>query len=133
MIESAARHAQTVVRAVVPAAARAVPRTDSVPGSRMLVNARSPSRRISEGISSTRAVRAANPWAGAITTRATAAPHDLPLGVAGPAAATAHVERGPAAREGAFEIHRYADETAARRAGADRRVHGAAVVTADGP
>ncbi|MFD5075236.1 ABC transporter permease [Streptomyces sp. NPDC058371] len=61
------------------------------------------------------------------------APHDLPLGVAGPATATAQVERQLAAREGAFEIHRYADESAARDAVEDRTVYGAVVVTARGP
>jgi hypothetical protein len=57
------------------------------------------------------------------------APRDLPLGVAGPAAATAQVEERLAQREGAFEIHRYADETAARDAIEDREVYGAVVVT----
>ncbi|MFJ3672635.1 ABC transporter permease [Streptomyces sp. NPDC090106] len=61
------------------------------------------------------------------------APRDLPLGVAGPAAATAQVERELAEHEGAFEIHRYADEAAARAAVKDRTVYGAVVVTADGP
>jgi hypothetical protein len=61
------------------------------------------------------------------------APHDLPLGVAGPAAATAQVERQLTRHEGAFEIHRYADEAAARDAIEDRTVYGAVVVTAKGP
>lgn len=61
------------------------------------------------------------------------APRDLPLGVAGPAAATAQVEERLARHEGAFEIHRYPDETAARDAVADRTVYGAVVVTAEGP
>ncbi|MFF0225238.1 ABC transporter permease [Streptomyces sp. NPDC004629] len=56
------------------------------------------------------------------------APHDLPLGVAGPASATAGVERQLARHEGAFEVHRYADEAAARRAVEDRTVYGAVVV-----
>ena len=42
------------------------------------------------------------------------APRDLPLGVAGPAAAAAQVERQLERHEGAFEIHRYADEAAAQ-------------------
>ncbi|GGS98023.1 ABC transporter permease [Streptomyces chromofuscus] len=61
------------------------------------------------------------------------APRDLPLGVAGPAAATAQVERGLAQHQGAFEIHRYPDEAAAREAVEDRSVYGAIVVTERGP
>lgn len=61
------------------------------------------------------------------------APHDLPLGVAGPATATAQVERQLARHHGAFEIHRYADRAAAREAVEDRTVYGAIVVTAQGP
>jgi hypothetical protein len=61
------------------------------------------------------------------------APRDLPLGVAGPAAATAQVEQQLARHEGAFEIHHYADEAAARDAVEDRTVYGAVVVTAQGP
>ncbi|GAB7102704.1 membrane protein [Streptomyces phaeofaciens JCM 4814] len=61
------------------------------------------------------------------------APRDLPLGVAGPAAATAQVEKQLATHEGAFEIHHYADEPAAREAIEDRTVYGAVVVTAQGP
>ncbi|MGX1129007.1 hypothetical protein RKD49_001197 [Streptomyces glaucescens] len=61
------------------------------------------------------------------------APRDLPLGVAGPAAATAQVEQRLTQREGAFEIHRYADEPAARHAIEDREVYGAVVVTEQGP
>ncbi|MCX5337659.1 MULTISPECIES: ABC transporter permease [unclassified Streptomyces] len=61
------------------------------------------------------------------------APRDLPLGVAGPAAATAQVEKQLAQHEGAFELHHYKDEAAARDAVEDRTVYGAVVVTADGP
>ncbi|WP_416980898.1 ABC transporter permease [Streptomyces sp. T028] len=61
------------------------------------------------------------------------APRDLPLGVAGPAAATAQMEKQLSAHEGAFEIHRYRDEAAARDAVEDRTVYGAVVVTAQGP
>ncbi|MBT2676941.1 ABC transporter permease [Streptomyces sp. ISL-14] len=61
------------------------------------------------------------------------APRDLPLGVAGPTAATAQVEKQLASREGAFEIHRYADGAAARDAIEDRTVYGAVVVTPQGP
>ncbi|MFE4664237.1 ABC transporter permease [Streptomyces sp. NPDC056716] len=61
------------------------------------------------------------------------APRDLPLGVAGPATATAPIEERLAAQEGAFEIHRYADGAAARQAIEDRTVYGALVVTPEGP
>ncbi|MBO1332385.1 ABC transporter permease [Streptomyces sp. VRA16 Mangrove soil] len=61
------------------------------------------------------------------------APRDLPLGVAGAPAAAAPVERRLAARDGAFEVHRYADEAAARAAIEDRKVYGAVVATPDGP
>ncbi|MEV6940570.1 ABC transporter permease [Streptomyces sp. NPDC051172] len=61
------------------------------------------------------------------------APRDLPLGVAGPTAATAQVEKQLEQKKGAFEIHRYADEAAARDAIADRTVYGAVVVTPQGP
>ncbi|MEU1319274.1 ABC transporter permease [Streptomyces tibetensis] len=61
------------------------------------------------------------------------APRDLPLGVAGPPAAAAQVERQLERHEGAFEIHRYADEAAARDAIEERSVYGAVVVTPQGP
>lgn len=61
------------------------------------------------------------------------APRDLPLGVAGPAAAVTQVEQQLSAHEGAFEIHRYSGEAAARDAVEDRTVYGAVVVTAQGP
>ncbi|CAL9386617.1 hypothetical protein SUDANB15_01161 [Streptomyces sp. enrichment culture] len=61
------------------------------------------------------------------------APRDLPLGVAGPAAATAPLEQRLQDREGAFALHRYADEPAAREAVEDREVYGAVVVTEQGP
>ncbi|GAA3501539.1 membrane protein [Streptomyces prasinosporus] len=61
------------------------------------------------------------------------APRDLPLGVAGPAAATAPVEQRLEDREGAFDLHRYADESAAREAVEDREVYGAVVVGEQGP
>ncbi|MGN9761604.1 ABC transporter permease [Streptomyces sp. SD31] len=61
------------------------------------------------------------------------APRDLPLGVVGPTAATAQVEKQLASHEGAFEIHRYADGAAARDAIEDRTVYGAVVVTPQGP
>ncbi|MGW0763464.1 ABC transporter permease [Streptomyces sp. NPDC002814] len=61
------------------------------------------------------------------------APHDLPLGVAGPAAATTQVEERLAQKKGAFDVRRYADEAAARDAIEDRTVYGAIVVTPAGP
>lgn len=61
------------------------------------------------------------------------APHDLPLGVAGPTAATAPVEQRLEGRKGAFDLRHYADETAAREAVEDREVYGAVVVTEQGP
>ncbi|MFD9910595.1 ABC transporter permease [Streptomyces sp. NPDC059063] len=61
------------------------------------------------------------------------APRDLPLGVAGPAVATGPVQRQLEQREGAFDIHRYADEAAARAAIEDRTVYGAVVATERGP
>ncbi|MFE7182057.1 ABC transporter permease [Streptomyces erythrochromogenes] len=61
------------------------------------------------------------------------APRDLPLGVAGPAAAAAPLEQRLASHEGAFEIHRYADEAAARTALENREVYGAVVATPQGP
>ncbi|WP_221350291.1 ABC transporter permease [Streptomyces beigongshangae] len=60
------------------------------------------------------------------------APHELPLGVAGPATAAAQVQQRLEAREGAFEIHRYEDGAAARDAIEDRTVYGAVVVTGRG-
>jgi len=59
------------------------------------------------------------------------APHDLPIGVAGAPVATHAMEQ----RLGgdAFDVRRYADEPAARRAVADREVYGAFVATAAGP
>ncbi|WP_051700520.1 hypothetical protein [Streptomyces sp. NRRL F-4474] len=61
------------------------------------------------------------------------APRDLPLGVAGPAAAAAPLEQRLTSRAGAFEIHRYADEAAARTAVRNREVYGAVVATPQGP
>ncbi|MBA0049735.1 ABC transporter permease [Streptomyces sp. AJS327] len=60
-------------------------------------------------------------------------PRDLPLGVAGPAQATAPVTAELERRDGAFEIHTYADEAAARTAIEEREVYGAVVVTQKGP
>ncbi len=54
-------------------------------------------------------------------------PRDLPIGVAGPAAAVAPLERQLASREGAFEIKRYTGPGEARAAIEDREVYGAFV------
>ncbi|WP_119293719.1 ABC transporter permease [Streptomyces sp. YIM 130001] len=64
---------------------------------------------------------------------ARSAPNDLPVGVAGPTAAAAGVEEQLQSQGGAFEVHRYADEAAARDAIEDRSVYGAVVVTQGGP
>ncbi|WP_369199531.1 ABC transporter permease [Streptomyces sp. PU-14G] len=61
------------------------------------------------------------------------APRDLPLGVAGPAAATARVEARLDRNPGAFALHAYADEAAAREAVRNRDVYGALVATPQGP
>ncbi|MET8826798.1 ABC transporter permease [Streptomyces sp. NPDC004610] len=61
------------------------------------------------------------------------APRELPVGVAGPATATAPIEQRLSAQRGAFEIHRYDDEAAARQAVENRTVYGALVITDDGP
>jgi hypothetical protein len=61
------------------------------------------------------------------------APRDLPVGVAGPPAATAPVERQLARGGEAFEVHRYADEAEARDAIERREVYGAVAVTPHGP
>ncbi len=59
-------------------------------------------------------------------------PRDLPLGVAGPAQAIGPVEAMLAEREGAFDVHRYADAAEATKAIEDREVYGAVVVAPDG-
>jgi hypothetical protein len=61
------------------------------------------------------------------------APRDLPVGVAGPPAATAAVAQKLGRGGGTFEIHRYGDEAAARHAIERREVYGAVVVTPKGP
>jgi hypothetical protein len=60
-------------------------------------------------------------------------PRDLPVGVAGPKAATEPLSEGLASRPGAFDLHRYADEAEARSAIEDREVYGAFVATPSGP
>ncbi|MDI3404642.1 ABC transporter permease [Streptomyces cavernicola] len=61
------------------------------------------------------------------------APRDLPIAVAGAPAAAAGVERQLQREEGAFDVHRYEDEAAARTAIEDRDVYGAIVATEHGP
>ncbi|MET9860315.1 ABC transporter permease [Streptomyces smyrnaeus] len=61
------------------------------------------------------------------------APHDLPLGVAGPPAAVEQLTDQLHQQKGAFEVHRYDDEASARQAVRDREVYGAVVATASGP
>ncbi|MFC8101286.1 ABC transporter permease [Streptomyces sp. NPDC057363] len=61
------------------------------------------------------------------------APRDLPVGVAGAPAAIAQVEQRLDRNEGAFEIHRYADEDEARGAVEDRTVYGAVIAGDRGP
>ncbi|MER7820381.1 ABC transporter permease, partial [Streptomyces sp. NPDC096153] len=60
-------------------------------------------------------------------------PHDLPIGVAGPASAAAPREQRFEHRQGAFDVHRYDDESAAREAIEGRVVYGAVAVTPQGP
>ncbi|UYQ60844.1 ABC transporter permease [Streptomyces peucetius] len=61
------------------------------------------------------------------------APRDLPIGVAGPAAAADQLEQRFEQHEGAFDVHRYEDEAAARTAIEDRVVYGAVVAGPGGP
>ncbi|GAA2981316.1 MULTISPECIES: ABC transporter permease [Streptomyces] len=60
-------------------------------------------------------------------------PRDLPVGVAGSAPAADQLQKRFEERDGAFEVHRYEDEAAARAAIRDRAVYGALVVTPKGP
>ena len=57
---------------------------------------------------------------------------DLPVGVAGPPAATQQIARQLTAQDGKFEVHRYAGEAAARQAIEHREVYGAFVATPAG-
>jgi hypothetical protein len=62
------------------------------------------------------------------------APHDLPLGVAGPPAATTQVSQALTAREpGAFDVTTYSSAAQLTRAIRDREVYGGIVVTPSGP
>jgi hypothetical protein len=60
-------------------------------------------------------------------------PRDLPVGIAGPAAATGGIERQLERDEGAFDVQRYADEQAARAAIEDREIYGAIVTSGGRP
>jgi hypothetical protein len=60
-------------------------------------------------------------------------PRDLPVAVAGPAPTAQAIEQRLAARDGAFDVRRIADEASARGAIEDREVYGAFVATPDGP
>ena len=63
-----------------------------------------------------------------------AAPRDVPIGIAGPAAATAQVSGALASRApGAFAVTSYPDEAALTAAIRDRDVYGGFVVTQNGP
>ncbi|GAA1357112.1 ABC transporter permease [Streptomyces beijiangensis] len=61
------------------------------------------------------------------------APRDVPIGLAGTPAATAGLQQKLDRQGSAFEVHRYADDAAARAAIKHRDVYGAVVVTAQGP
>jgi len=60
-------------------------------------------------------------------------PRDLPVGVAGPETAADAIEVKLSEQAGAFDVERYADESAARSAIEDREVYGAFVATPGGP
>lgn len=61
------------------------------------------------------------------------APRDLPVGVVGAAPAAGQLQQQFEQREGAFEVHRFDDEAAAREAIEDRVVYGAVVAGPEGP
>lgn len=62
------------------------------------------------------------------------APHDVPLGLAGPAQATSGIEQALGARApGAWAVTQYPDEPALRAAITGREVYGGLAVTAAGP
>lgn len=60
-------------------------------------------------------------------------PRDLPVGITGSAPAAERLQQRLRQHDGAFEIHRYGSEAAARAAIEDRSVYGAVVVGAKGP
>lgn len=59
-------------------------------------------------------------------------PHDLPVGVAGPSAATQRLESGFESQDGAFDVHRYETKAAAEQAIEDREIYGAVVASEQG-
>jgi hypothetical protein len=59
-------------------------------------------------------------------------PRDVPIGLAGPAAVTGPIEQRLSQDPDAFQLHRYANEQAARAAIEDREVYGAVVASPDG-
>lgn len=59
-------------------------------------------------------------------------PHDLPIGVAGPATATAELKAGLDAQDGAFDVHTYETAAQARQAIEDREIYGAVAASASG-
>ncbi|MFD0024293.1 ABC transporter permease [Streptomyces sp. NPDC058382] len=61
------------------------------------------------------------------------APRDLPVGVIGSGPAADQLQNRLEQRDGAFEIHRYGSEAAARTAIEHRTVYGAVAVTPKGP
>jgi hypothetical protein len=62
-----------------------------------------------------------------------ATPHDLPIGITGPVAATAAVTHQLAGQHGAYDLHYYPDQAAARAAVGNRQVYGAIVINPSGP
>jgi hypothetical protein len=60
-------------------------------------------------------------------------PRDLSIGVAGAPTAANAIETRLSSQDGAFDVHRYAGEPAAREAIENREVYGAFVATAAGP
>jgi hypothetical protein len=62
-----------------------------------------------------------------------AAPHEIPVGIAGPPPAVAQVEGQLSGQGDAYGLHRYADQAAARAGIENRQVYGAIVVTPSGP
>ncbi|WP_019548489.1 hypothetical protein [Streptomyces sulphureus] len=64
---------------------------------------------------------------------AASASREVPIGVAGPAAATAPIEKNLSQSGDAFEVHSYQDEAAAREAIKERDIYLAVVVTPKGP
>jgi hypothetical protein len=62
-----------------------------------------------------------------------AAPHNLAVGIAGPAAGVAQITGQLSRQRGAYDLRRYADQAAARAGIEKREAYGAIVVTRSGP